>query len=561
MLRVCKHVDFQKNIFEASTYPNLKYRAIPISNFQDKLLSNILEAFGQEEREKLLVEMPERQHLLQEIRALCIRRKWDFSQEHLLVVGYGVGQLFQFFKPAGELGKEEQEEMALKLIRRYADIFCILDTDIMPDGTMNPDSAYNTGDTPTESQDEIQPAPTENPIPVVISETQILHRRVETQQEEVEEALRRSLIQEATLKEQEQELRHLRSCLQAHRDDPRPSTQALSQGTRSLSTPPTLASLSGGEENSRRRFDIHQDLPPPRPPSLNLHGRSVPTTPTSVSQRPAGEPRRNFEYRDESPSQHPIYLNHLVNVIEEMRKEIQSLKNEKEEWRKLRQQVNDDHRFSFEPEEEPRKPRNTLSLISSSLNKPHTGPAVTFESRDFKKCSTKSPSKRANRTGQIKSEKRRSTLPKPNFDSSKSETEEESSQETTSDEETSPLLTTPRLNTVAPSSPLRRPSTRNRTQGEEKPKPYKLWTLKQLGIRQYDPQRNDLLSHVEKVTRILEEVKVSPESQKIRLLMSSFPAQLEYYEQVVSQANRGEYRKFAKELLAIMGSKVRVTAH
>ena len=74
--------------------------------------------------------------------------------------------------------------------------------------------------------------------------------------------------------------------------------------------------------------------------------------------------------------------------------------------------------------------------------------------------------------------------------------------------------------------------------------PDKFWTTKALEIRKYNPEKNDLLSHIEKVTGILEEAKIQSDTQKIRLLMASLPVELEYYEKVVSSENKSNYRKF-----------------
>ena len=81
-----------------------------------------------------------------------------------------------------------------------------------------------------------------------------------------------------------------------------------------------------------------------------------------------------------------------------------------------------------------------------------------------------------------------------------------------------------------------------------------------LNIQKYDPERMDIITHVERVTRILEEVDVTPESQKIRLLVASFPTSMDHYEQAVSNESRKSYRKFSQELVKIMGSKVRVVS-
>ena len=88
-------------------------------------------------------------------------------------------------------------------------------------------------------------------------------------------------------------------------------------------------------------------------------------------------------------------------------------------------------------------------------------------------------------------------------------------------------------------------------------RPYKAWTLKMLNIQKYNPERTDLITHFEQVTRILEEVDVRPESQKIRLLVASFPPEMDHYERAISKHKRKNYNTFSKELIRIMNDKVR----
>ena len=92
-------------------------------------------------------------------------------------------------------------------------------------------------------------------------------------------------------------------------------------------------------------------------------------------------------------------------------------------------------------------------------------------------------------------------------------------------------------------------------------RPYKAWTLKMLNIQKFNPERSDIITHVERVTKILEEADVRPESQKIRLLVASFPEQYDHMERAVSASSRNSYRRFSKELVKIMGSKVRIASH
>ena len=94
----------------------------------------------------------------------------------------------------------------------------------------------------------------------------------------------------------------------------------------------------------------------------------------------------------------------------------------------------------------------------------------------------------------------------------------------------------------------------------QRPRRYKAWTLKMLNIQKYDPEQMDIITHVERVTRILKEVNVKPESQKIRLLVASLPSSMDHYEKAVPNRHRHDYTRFSRELVKIMGNKVRVAS-
>ena len=94
----------------------------------------------------------------------------------------------------------------------------------------------------------------------------------------------------------------------------------------------------------------------------------------------------------------------------------------------------------------------------------------------------------------------------------------------------------------------------------QRPRRYKAWTLKTLNIQKYDPEQMDIITHVERVTRILEEVNVKPESQKIRLLLASLPSTMDHYEKAVPNRHRNDYTRFSRELVKIMGNKIRVAS-
>ena len=525
MLQILSHAEFQNSIFDTTRYGDIKFRAIPITKFKEPMLQTILLALGGG-KPRLILDRSLREYQLQEIQAACHRLKYDHANEHYLVVGYGAGQILTAFEPVSDSEEEKQEEMARKLIGRYKDIFCLLDTDMIPDkkGNKINDSAYQSKETPQKPEpngEELLDVNFQEQEHEIDSQTKLLRKRVSEQQEEVNQMHLRSQNQEDQIRAQAEEIRRLRESIQMSRDslEERTSDRGDSRiPTESIGSVSSLVSKSIREEEENR-IDVHSEF---------------------VNDRPS-------------------HLNQMITMLGEMRTEIDSLRKEREEWRNIRHQTASAQPFSFEKDGESHEPRNTLSLIGSQL-KSRSEPAVTFESREFKQCSTRSPT-RASKSKRSSLHKKKSVLPKPKFDSSRSESEAESETDSTSEDESNKPLATPKLNYMTPISPRRRRHEREAEDDTRKQKPYKLWTLKQLGIRQFNPQRNDLLAHVERVTKILEEVKVTPESQKIRLLMQSFPESLEYYEKVVSSDNRTEYRRFAKELLAIMGSKVRVTAH
>ena len=542
MIQIKKHSECQNSVFENSTYGDIKFRAIAIDKFPNDLLTTILDGMTKTPTRQLFVDITERLYLLQEIRVACQRNKWDHPDNHFIVIGYGVGQILTLLKPLGESEIEEEEDMARLLITKHPNVFCIMDTDLYYEGNNPRDSGYTTKlrqekhEAP-ESGSASEEIPLEsNPDHTVLERResasnmstmqQLIDQEnvtIQQYQLEIEEAQRINERHRDRLLEQDQEILHLRAALSQMeaRDRSHPYSSNLDEESRN-----TTEVLETPEIDQRdATYDVR-----PRDNQLN---HLIPTS---------------------------ARVEHISNTVDELRAEIRALRSEREELGRIKQEKSKSSLFSFENEEEqPRKPRTTLSLIRSDGRKSSHTPGVTFESRDFK-TSTRSPREVPNNQTLLTS-KRTRTLPKPKFmlpeeDESEIESEPE---ETTSEEEVR-HKETPRI--FSTNSKLFEPERRSRrTLEKDQKRPYKAWTLKQLGIRQFDPDRNDLLSHIEKVSRILEEVNVTPESQKIRLLMASFPEQLDYYEKVVSNENKGNYQKFAQELLAIMGSKVRITAH
>ena len=91
-------------------------------------------------------------------------------------------------------------------------------------------------------------------------------------------------------------------------------------------------------------------------------------------------------------------------------------------------------------------------------------------------------------------------------------------------------------------------------------RPYKAWTLKMLNIQKYSPERSDIITHVERVAKILEEADVRPESQKIRLLVASFESEYDHYDRAIGNRKRRNFRKYCKQFVKITSDKVRTSS-
>ena len=544
MIQIKKHSECQNSVFEKSTYGAIKFRAILIEKFPNNLLSNILAGMTNAPVHQLMMDMPERQFLLQEIKAACQRNKWDHPENHFIVMGYGVGQILTRLQPLGKAEEDDEENVAGMLIQRYADVFCIMDTDLQTDDvpiesgyhTKTQRNNNNTLDL-IESEEEVESENTNEESVVTppenLEQINAIQHRVDQEQAviqqtrtELAEAHRiaehhREIIieQDQRLQGQEREIRHLREA---------------------------LAQLEVQEESPRNRT-VHEE------------SSRVPST-QEITAPPGVNPNElTYDVRRRDVQAVTSNEEQVRKTLEEMKAEITALRVEREELARMRQEREKPSLFSFENDgDQTRRPRSTLSLIRSHGKKTIPTPGVTFESRDFK-TSTRSP-KGITKESTLPTNRKKQSLPKPKFLLPEEQSEVDTEMEETTSEEEQRLPETPRvLSTTSKIFGQGRRS--SHTTEKEQKKPYKAWTLKQLGIRQFDPDRNDLLSHIERVSRILEEVNVTPESQKIRLLMASFPEQLDYYEKVVSNENKSNYQKFAQELLAIMGSKVRITAH
>ena len=143
MIQIKKHSECQNSVFEKSTYGAIKFRAILVEKFPNDLLSNILAGMTSAPGHQLMVGMSERQFLLQEIRAACQRNKWDHPENHFIVMGYGVGQILTLLQPLGKAEEDEEEDVARMLIKRYEDVFCIMDTDLFSEDDQR-ESGYHT---------------------------------------------------------------------------------------------------------------------------------------------------------------------------------------------------------------------------------------------------------------------------------------------------------------------------------------------------------------------------------------------------------------------------------
>lgn len=84
-------------------------------------------------------------------------------------------------------------------------------------------------------------------------------------------------------------------------------------------------------------------------------------------------------------------------------------------------------------------------------------------------------------------------------------------------------------------------------------------TLKTFGLRVFDEDSGDLLSHIEEVNRCADEAGEmgATEFQKIRLLMMSLPKDMKYVESFVPVAKKNEYKDFSDEVVKILSDKIR----
>ena len=542
MIQIKKHSECQNSVFEKSTYGAIKFRAILVEKFPNDLLSNILAGMTSAPGHQLMVGMSERQFLLQEIRAACQRNKWDHPENHFIVMGYGVGQILTLLQPLGKAEEDEEEDVARMLIKRYEDVFCIMDTDLFSEDDQR-ESGYHTKMNQRnnntinllESEEENPEADNSNEGSIVTPSEKLA--QIEAIQHHVEQ-------EQSVIQQYRTEVAEAHRIAEQHREIIFEQDQRLHGQDQEIVRLREAISQLEARDDSRRSHSIHEE---------GSRMQSIPEIPLTP-ERNYNELTYDVRRRSDLPA--PPQEDQVRKTLEELRAEITALRTEREELSRIRQEKENPSLFSFENvEDQKRKPRSTLSLIRSQGKKTIPTPGVTFESRDFK-TSTRSP-KGLLKEGTLPISRKQKTLPKPKFLLPEEESEIETETEETTSEEEPRRNETPQVLSTTFGQGRRVGSNSER----ELKRPYKAWTLKQLGIRQFDPDRNDLLSHIERVSRILEEVNVSPESQKIRLLMASFPEQLDYYEKVVSNENKSNYQKFAQELLAIMGSKVRVTAH
>ena len=598
MIRVSNHEEFQKAVFDESAYSQIRYQAIPSNSFTAPMLKKILEAFGHDLVHIFPENTTEKLFLLNEIAAAVGKNKWEHDETNILVVGGGRGQLVHSLEQANPENLDEQEETARILIARYPKLLCVIDTDITSlmtsvDSGLGKSGVPNTVSQPQDGQSTNE-------------ELEGLTETVEALRQELARAKESNHVQSEQIRQQgvlydeaRQEYQDLKRQLVTEQIDP---NDRIFQDNRhehanedEYEDPDqTLQPLRNEEiltEQSvehQSRYSNHNQSPsirtedlfasqvkdhrrtrPPTPvPRRGLEDESILPTRRSVTYNlPKKEfyrppPLRSFQDNQLENRQLPVYEEqprrqndqslqkelHLARKTLSRTQELLELSQNR--YEKMREYL-----FSFE--KEPNRPkRNTLSLIRSQLTTPHDEMTTSFNPAD-RITSTKSPTKKPQcaEGSQIKPR----ALPKPRMPETASEDDESLIFTSSEDEISPPVHQTPRINALTPL-----PTRRSRLRPEEssdRPRPYKAWTLKMLNIQKYNPERTDIITHVERVTRILEEVDVTPESQKIRLLVASFPTSMDHYEKAVSNESRRSYRNFSQELIKIMGSKVRIASH
>ena len=545
MIRVSNHEEFQNAVFDESTYSQIRYQAIPSNLFTIPMLNEILRALGRDPAQILPEDTTERLFLVNEIEAAVNNNKWENDKHYFLVVGGGKGQLIHGLQQVGLGNLEEQEEKARILIARYPKLLCVIDTDITSIVPLGDSGLGPSG------------------IPNVVTETE--RSRLTNEQLEV--------LTE-TVKNLKQELAHVEDVNQVQAEQIRQQGIMYDQALVEYKT--LQRQIIAENRNSKDRAfnnelhereieedqdDLDKELGPPgtedavtelSPEYQNRHSNhshppSIGTEDLLAShdwaheKPPTPVPKRRLEHETMLPSRRNV-------TYDIPKKEVYrppSLRTYQPENFQL--PGKDEHQILQKELHLARKILSrTQELLELSQNRNEKLREYLFDSEN-------EPIRRS-QGSQGKSH----ALPKPNMPDAARE-DEDSLIFTSSEGEVSPKVhQTQKFNTLTPLS-KRRSRSRHDDSGV-RPRSYKAWTLKMLNIQKYDPERMDIITHVERVTRILEEVDVTPESQKIRLLVASFPTSMDHYEQAVSNESRKSYREFSQELVKIMGSKVRVVS-
>ena len=555
MLQVSSHEDFQNSVFDKSFYAQIKYQAIPSNKLTVDMLKNTLRAFGGDPVQIFPKETSEKLFLLNEIEAAVNKNRWKNDRSFFVIVGLGQGQLIQGMQQADPGNLEEQEEKARILIAKYPKLLCVIDTDIT--------SIVPLGDSGLEPSD-MQNLVTEPERGRLTNELEVLTETVKNLKQELAhvkdvnqvqtEQIRQhgimydqALVEYKTLERQitaenrnsedrtfNDEL-HEREIEEDHDD--------LDLELRPQETEDAMTELSS---EYQKRHSNHSHRPSIGTEDLLASYDSA----HRIEKPPTPVPKHGFEDETMLPSRR--------NVTYDIPK--------KEVYRPPSLRTYQPENLQLPGKEEHHMLQKELHLARKTLSRTQELLELSQNRneklREYLVSSEDEPIRwKKNTTSVIRTrglQGKSHALPKPNMPDAVRE-DEDSLIFTSSDGEVSPVVhQTHKINTLTPLS-----KRRSRSRYDDsciRPRSYKAWTLKMLNIQKYDPERMDIITHVERVTRILEEVEVTPESQKIRLLVASFPTSMDYYEQAVSNESRKNYRKFSQELVKIMGSKVRVAS-
>ena len=528
MIRVSNHEDFQNAVFDESTYSQIRYQAIPSNLFTIPMLKKILTAFGRYPEQILQEDTNEKIYLLNEIEVAVNQFKWQSDKNFFLIVGRGRGQLIHGLQQADSENLEEQEETARTMIAKYPRLWCIIDTDIMPSG----DSGLGPPNIPNSTNEPKDERPEKEELAVLTETIENLKNEI-AHAKNVNQAQAEQIQQQGISYDQaRQNYQTLQSKIAAENKNPESRTfddhQYERETEENYEEPDKTPIPSGnGDDVAEQSSELQSRYSHlNRPPSITTedlqatHDRTNRRTRslTSFQRRSeADTPYRRNDisrkdvYRPPSLRQHqfenrqPAEIGEHQNPqsVQILQKELHLARTALSRTQELLKRSRGWGRYALD---QLNGGRRTVTPPDSDEENASVHAFRILPSLEDHTCS-----------------KRKSQRIQPL----------ESSEEDLI-EGNSPFL--------------------------QRPIRYKAWTLKMLNIQKYNPEQMDIISHVEKVTKILDEADVKPESQKIRLLEASLPHHFDHFEKAVSSRHRQNYRRFSQELVKIMGSKVRVAS-